>query len=65
NTLIREVYDWEPSTTLREGMEKTYEWIYGEMTGEVSEPEPYRMTIEPGETGRKTIPIRDGLTLPS
>lgn len=32
NTLIREVLGWEPSTPLREGMEKLYYWIYGEMT---------------------------------
>ena len=32
NTLIREYLDWAPSITLREGMEKTYAWIYGEMT---------------------------------
>ena len=24
---------WEPSIPLRTGMKKTYEWIYGEMTG--------------------------------
>ena len=27
NTLIKEVFGWEPSTPLREGMAKTYEWI--------------------------------------
>ena len=27
NTFIKSVLDWEPSTTLREGMEKTYAWI--------------------------------------
>jgi len=27
NTLIKEVFGWEPSTPLREGMIKTYEWI--------------------------------------
>jgi nucleoside-diphosphate-sugar epimerase len=27
NTFIREVLDWEPSTPLRVGMEKTYAWI--------------------------------------
>ncbi len=31
NTLIKEVYDWEPSTPLREGMEKTYANIYDKM----------------------------------
>ena len=27
NTLCREVLDWEPTISLREGMEKTYPWI--------------------------------------
>ena len=28
NTLIQKHFDWEPSTPLREGMAKTYAWIY-------------------------------------
>jgi GDP-D-mannose 3',5'-epimerase len=31
NTLINEVMGWEPSITLREGMEKTYAWIYDQV----------------------------------
>ena len=31
NTLIKEVFGWEPSIKLRDGMEKTYRWIYDEM----------------------------------
>jgi GDP-D-mannose 3', 5'-epimerase len=31
NSLIRHYLNWEPSTPLREGMRKTYEWIEGEM----------------------------------
>jgi GDP-D-mannose 3',5'-epimerase len=31
NTLIKEVLGWSPSISLREGMEKTYEWIYNEV----------------------------------
>jgi GDP-D-mannose 3', 5'-epimerase len=27
NTLIGEIYDWEPSITLREGLERTYAWV--------------------------------------
>jgi nucleoside-diphosphate-sugar epimerase len=27
NTFIKQVLDWEPSTSLRTGMEKTYRWI--------------------------------------
>lgn len=28
NTMIREILGWEPSTTLRDGLERTYRWIY-------------------------------------
>jgi len=31
NTLIRNLLGWEPSISLREGMEKTYAWIYDQM----------------------------------
>lgn len=32
NTLIKQVLGWEPSITMREGLEKTYAWIYDQMT---------------------------------
>lgn len=32
NTLIKQLLGWEPSISLEEGMEKTYKWIYDEMT---------------------------------
>ena len=32
NTLIRKLLGWQPSIRLRDGMEKTYQWILGEMT---------------------------------
>lgn len=31
NTLLREVLDWEPQVSLREGLRPTYEWIEGEL----------------------------------
>ena len=31
NTLIKKVFDWEPSTRLRVGLEKTYSWIYDQI----------------------------------
>lgn len=31
NTLFRSVFDWEPSISLRSGMESTYSWIYNKM----------------------------------
>jgi len=30
NTLIQQVFNWEPDTRLRDGMEKTYRWIFDE-----------------------------------
>ena len=32
NSLIRKHLNWQPSVRLREGMEKTYRWIYDQMT---------------------------------
>ena len=32
NTLIKELMDWAPSVRLEDGMEKTYKWIYDEMS---------------------------------
>jgi nucleoside-diphosphate-sugar epimerase len=34
NTLIKKLLGWEPSIPLKSGMEKTYHWIYGQMTSE-------------------------------
>ena len=31
NTLIQELLGWEPSTRLRDGLEKTYRWIYDQI----------------------------------
>ena len=28
NTMIRDLYGWEPSISLRDGLEKTYSWVY-------------------------------------
>jgi len=33
NTLIRKIFGWEPSMRLRDGLEKTYGWIDGQMKG--------------------------------
>ena len=32
NTLIREIYDWEPSISLADGLEKTYQWIFDQLS---------------------------------
>lgn len=34
NTLIQKVFGWEPSTRLKDGLEKTYRWIYDEMAAQ-------------------------------
>lgn len=31
NTLIKQVFNWEPPTSLHEGMEKTYAWIHDQI----------------------------------
>ncbi len=36
NTLIKKVFDWEPSTKLRDGLERTYAWIYDQMAPQFS-----------------------------
>ena len=35
NTIMRARYGWEPSTPLREGLEKTYRWIFDQMSDSV------------------------------
>jgi len=32
NTMIQELYGWEPSTKLADGLEQTYRWIYDELS---------------------------------
>jgi GDP-D-mannose 3', 5'-epimerase len=34
NRLIRELYGWEPSTPLAEGIERTYRWVYDQLANE-------------------------------
>jgi GDP-D-mannose 3',5'-epimerase len=40
NTLIRKLFNWEPSTRLRDGLERTYNWIDGEMTANFARRQP-------------------------
>ena len=46
NTLFRKVYGWEPDTKLRDGMEKTYAWIYDQMVGSKKKSESSQRTDE-------------------
>ena len=41
NTLVREVYGWEPTTPLREGMRETFEWVRREMLAARPELAPW------------------------
>jgi nucleoside-diphosphate-sugar epimerase len=36
NTRIRELFDWEPSTTLQAGLENTYAWVYDQVAESLS-----------------------------
>jgi hypothetical protein len=36
NTLIQEIYGWEPSVRLADGLEKTYRWIFDELASRES-----------------------------
>jgi nucleoside-diphosphate-sugar epimerase len=42
NTLIRRYLDWEPSTPLRVGMERTYRWIWDQVANKVPVGAPNR-----------------------
>ncbi|MGH3556129.1 NAD-dependent epimerase/dehydratase family protein [Mycobacterium sp.] len=33
NKVIREIYDWEPSISLADGLERTYRWIFDQLSG--------------------------------
>ena len=37
NTLVRQLLNWAPSTRLEDGMRRTYEWIYEQMTTPVAD----------------------------
>ena len=36
NTLFRATYGWEPSISLREGLEKTYEWVSAQVAAQLA-----------------------------
>ncbi|WP_036347100.1 NAD-dependent epimerase/dehydratase family protein [Mycolicibacterium aromaticivorans] len=42
NTLFHSVYGWEPSITLRDGLEKTYAWIYDQIASGKHTTEPLK-----------------------
>jgi len=38
NTLVREVLGWEPTTSLRDGLERTYRWVHDQMRRTTARP---------------------------
>jgi GDP-D-mannose 3', 5'-epimerase len=38
NSLVQRLFQWEPSTRLRDGMEKTYSWIYDQISAKRTIP---------------------------
>lgn len=40
NTLILKLFDWEPSTRLHDGLERTYQWIYDQIVARSQPLEP-------------------------
>jgi GDP-D-mannose 3',5'-epimerase len=40
NTLICKLFNWEPSTRLRDGLERTYRWIYDQMVSRPQDSAP-------------------------
>ena len=47
NTMFREIYGWEPSTCLAAGLERTYRWIFDQMSGELRDYRT-RPPVRPG-----------------
>ena len=47
NTLIKEIYGWEPSITLADGLERTYRWIFDQLidSGLTGDPAARRAAV--------------------
>src|SRR5438552_7473780 len=45
NTLIRKIFGWEPSTKLRDGLERTYRWIYDQMAARTQKSSASAQTV--------------------
>jgi len=56
NTKIRKYLAWEPSTSLRDGLAKTYAWIEGEFGKEVESGNAAALTVSSFSHGSKPIP---------
>jgi nucleoside-diphosphate-sugar epimerase len=56
NTKIRECLGWAPDTRLREGMEKTYRWIYDEFTAKYNAKTAGTQLASPCSHDNRPIP---------
>jgi nucleoside-diphosphate-sugar epimerase len=56
NTKIRGYLKWEPSTRLRDGMEKTYRWIYDEFAAKYNAKTAHLSSISTFTKGSHPIP---------
>lgn len=56
NTLIEKVLGWEPDTRLRDGMEKTYRWIYDQFTAKYNAKTAHLSSISTFTKGSHPIP---------
>ena len=56
NTKIQGYLDWEPDTRLRDGMEKTYRWIWDEFTAKYNAKTAHNSSISTFTKGSHPIP---------
>jgi len=56
NTKIQQYLGWEPDTRLRDGMEKTYRWIYDEFTAKYNARTAHKSSISTFTKGSHPIP---------
>ncbi|MBL8758728.1 MAG: NAD-dependent epimerase/dehydratase family protein [Phycisphaerae bacterium] len=56
NTKIQQYLNWEPSTTLRAGMERTYRWIYEQFTAKYTAKTAHKSSISTFTKGSHPIP---------
>jgi nucleoside-diphosphate-sugar epimerase len=56
NTKIRQYLKWEPDTRLRDGMEKTYRWIYDEFAAKYSTRAANKASVSAFSHGSRPIP---------
>jgi GDP-D-mannose 3',5'-epimerase len=56
NNLIQKVMGWEPDTRLRDGMEKTYRWIYDEFTAKYNAKTAHLSSVSNFTKGSHPIP---------